>query len=560
MGEASGFRKLLKTERFSILLGAIAGLAACAELDVGAQALKASVAAGDSNVEGLAPVQLATDAEGYALWPGFSSSNGAWIAHPRLPAPARAHVRNTLNGRVIEAKLLRRDPTTPGPMILLSAEAARDLDIGPHRLTKVQIEVIEDSLPDASVAAAPAEEFPEPAPTAAVASAELAPVADAEPLAAIVEAPAPVADAPGGEAAAPTPQVLAEVPAGPASSVASAAPTAPAQPEPAQPVPAPGGAGVFRGDAPYELGGGAGGGELPIATPASTPAATPAPAAAAPAEPVREPVASRSVAPAPDAAPAPAPVATLTDRVSFVQVVSFSAESSAAELATRLSALGHPTVTDSGVSGETRWHRVLIGPLSSAEEEGRALEAARSLGYSDAYVTVRPAAAMNAPASVAPAAGAQAPAASASATPVPLPTPAAPMMSATARTPQPAAAPSPAEPIKTTPKPAPAPTQQAKSTAPAAAPAAPAAAPSTASSGGVSPYIQVGSFSVQSNADALVAQLKGKGLPSFAAPGRPDQSKLSRVLIGPLDGPEETARALEVARSLGHKDAFVTRF
>ncbi len=535
MGQSGGFRKVMKTERVSILLGAIVGVAACAQVDVGAHALKASaIGSEETNEERLAPVQVATDAEGYALWSGFRTKEGAWIAHPRLPAPSTAYVRNTLNGRVIQASLLRRDPTTPGPMILLSAEAARDLGIGPHRLTKVQIEVIEDTLPEAEIASAPTAEVPDPAPTALVSEDALPPMESTiEPLAAIVEAPAPLeppeaapepqtlAEIPAESATASAPQTLAEIPAEPAPVAALAAPTAPAQPAPASQS-----GGVFRGDAPYELGDTQGGGGLSLSEPAtpSAPSAikaaeAPAPTAveAAPVKVASAPVAAEpavrtsaapsapalAATPTPAAPSAPAPTAASGETQaaqSFVQVVSFTAESSAAELATRLSALGHPSLTDSGPAGESRWHRVLIGPLTSAGDEQGALEAARSLGYNDAFVTRRGATASE------PAAAAE-----------------------------PAVAPSAPPPEKPTAEAAPAPAS------------------------GTSPYIQVGSFSVKSNADALVATLKGQGLPSFATAGSGD-SKWSRVLIGPLDGSEQTARALDAAKSLGHTDAFITRF
>ncbi len=498
MGKSGGFRTLLRKERTSVLLGMVAGVAACAQVEIGAHAIKNSTSESDSE-ERLAPVQVATDAEGYALWSGFKTVDGAWIAHPALPAPSQAYVRNSLNGRVIEAKLLRRDPTTPGPMILLSAEAARDLGIGPHRLTKVQIEVIGDSLPEAEVAEAPTAEVPEPAPTDEVSEAALAPVAE-------------LADS---EAPAVEPQDLADAPEEPADAVIASQ----SVPEPDQQVAsapeissqaAPEEPDVFRGDAPYQLQGATGGGDLAYATPGEpAPSATLAAAAPTP-EPARS-------APAPEAAkPAPAPAeltASLPPVASgeqrFVQVVSFTAEGSAAELATRLNALGHPALTDSAVAGDSTWHRVLIGPLDGPEAVERALNAARELGYADAFPTVR--------------SSGSAPAKKAAVQDAPSRQPATQVTEVAAAQPAPAAA-----------------------------------APNTANV--ADPYVQVGSFTVQDNADNVAKLLKDRGLPSFTQSGSPGETRWHRVLIGPLADAAETAQALEAAKTLGHSDAFITRF
>lgn len=524
MGDKGGVRRILKTERISIVLGAIAAVAACAEVEVGAHAVKSSTALSESgSEERLAPVQVATDAEGYALWSGFRTVNGAWVAHPRLPAPSRAYVRNPINGRVIEAELLRRDPTTPGPMILLSAEAARALEIGPHRLTKVQIEVIKDSLPDTALAQAPTAEVPAPAPAGDVTADALAPLAESPetlPEAAPLETPALAADAPAQpeQPSATTPQVLAQIPAADEAPAPAAQP-APAEigtaPEPqvlaqipAEPAPvasaplrtaeAPAAPqapdGVFRGDAPYQFGGASGGGTLAATAPAaaSAPQApTPAPSAPTPAAAPRS--AEPPAKPAPAAAEGAAPA---SDEQRFVQVVSFTAESSAAELATRLNALGHPSLTDSGLAGETRWHRVLIGPLNGDAEVESALGAARELGYRDAFVTLRPAE-------------------------------------------QPA-------------------TPRAAAAAPA--PAAPAPASSAPAAKAGETYIQVGSFRQAENAEAAARRLKEQGLPSFTNSGSGGESSWHRVLIGPLKDPEAADAALREARAMGHTDAYITRF
>ena len=244
MGKSGGIRKMVGRRRVSVLLGMITGVAACAQVEIGAHAVKSSSLGEDDAPPEIAPVSVETDAEGYALWTGFRSEGGAWVAHPTLPAPGRAYVRNAQNGRVIEATLLRRNPNDPGPRILLSGEAANALEIGPHRLTKVQIEVISET---EVASAAPVEE---------VAATALAPVESAAPMA--VEPPAAPDDAPGptetlavrGPETAPESRVLAEIPAEPAPLGPARAPDVTEPAETAQ---------VFRGDAPYDLGGQSGG-------------------------------------------------------------------------------------------------------------------------------------------------------------------------------------------------------------------------------------------------------------------------------------------------------------
>ncbi len=513
MSSLRGVHRIINAERVGVLLGVIVGLVACAEVEIGVHALKSSGATTDATDEQrLAPVRVEPDAEGYALWSGFRTLDGAWIAHPMLPAPSRAYVRNTLNGRVVEAKLLRRDPATPGPMILLSADAARDLGIGPHRLTKVQIEVIGNDAPETEVASVSADEATAPASDADVSEAPLEPVETAavgEPDGPIDDL-APKAGETGETAPASAPQTLAEIPAEPtpAASIPGSADAAPASlvenaatiDEPA--VSGTGSSGVFRGDAPYELPGVSGGGDLPTAV-------EPVPAPAPPA--VREPSAAAGTsAPAAPVQPVTRPANSEPARSSgqsYVQVVSFTSEGSASELATRLNAMGQPTLTDSGKAGESIWHRVLIGPLSGAEDAESALNAARKLGFADAFVVDQSAVAATKPAAPPPS------------TPNPVPV-----------------------------KPAPQPTSDkdsAKSDDPTAAKKA---------------YVQVGSYSVADNAAAVASNLKGQGLPSFTAGGPESGSKWSRVLVGPLNGQGEVDRALQAAKSLGHSDAFVTRF
>lgn len=69
------------------------------------------------------------------------------------------------------------------------------------------------------------------------------------------------------------------------------------------------------------------------------------------------------------------------------------------------------------------------------------------------------------------------------------------------------------------------------------------------------PYIQVGSFSVHSNADALIQKLAAMGLP--VASGR--SGSLKMVGVGPFSDPAAQQRAMAAVHQLGFTDAFYRR-
>ncbi|MFN3262027.1 MAG: SPOR domain-containing protein [Pikeienuella sp.] len=117
------------------------------------------------------------------------------------------------------------------------------------------------------------------------------------------------------------------------------------------------------------------------------------------------------------------------------------------------------------------------------------------------------------------------------------PEPTAPEAAEPAADPLPAAEPSPR------PSPRPAPAETAVVAAPAPETAAPAAARTR--------HLQVGSFAVPGNAEALTERLRARGAPARTARG----GALTIVLIGPLPDEAAAAAAREAARAEGVTDA-----
>ncbi|GHE88092.1 sporulation protein [Aliiroseovarius zhejiangensis] len=89
--------------------------------------------------------------------------------------------------------------------------------------------------------------------------------------------------------------------------------------------------------------------------------------------------------------------------------------------------------------------------------------------------------------------------------------------------------------------------------APPPKPAAPKATPASALS---KPYIQVGIFSFEANADQTAAELRNAGLPATIKPGRSNGKSFWRVLVGPINSQEEHMAALKKTNDMGFTDAY----
>ncbi|MBW7922337.1 MAG: SPOR domain-containing protein [Rubellimicrobium sp.] len=111
-------------------------------------------------------------------------------------------------------------------------------------------------------------------------------------------------------------------------------------------------------------------------------------------------------------------------------------------------------------------------------------------------------------------------------------------------------------------------TQTLDGAAPAAAPAtppaaaaAPAAAPATAPATSTleRPFIQLGIFSVEANANGLAAQMTGRGVPARVARSTVQGQPYWRVLVGPAESAAQRATWLEQVKAQGFADAYFVR-
>lgn len=98
---------------------------------------------------------------------------------------------------------------------------------------------------------------------------------------------------------------------------------------------------------------------------------------------------------------------------------------------------------------------------------------------------------------------------------------------------------------------------EAKQTTPAPAPAAQSeVAPKPASSSLSKPYVQIGIFSVQSNANGAAAQMKGAGLPALTKKTTSGDKTFYRVLVGPASSKSELKSMTKKVHGIGFTDAY----
>jgi rare lipoprotein A len=90
------------------------------------------------------------------------------------------------------------------------------------------------------------------------------------------------------------------------------------------------------------------------------------------------------------------------------------------------------------------------------------------------------------------------------------------------------------------------------------APAPAAAAPAAASSLD-RPFIQLGIFSVEANAESLAREMTAKGLPARVAASRTQGQAFWRVLVGPAGTEAERQRFLDRVKAEGFADAYAVR-
>ena len=290
-----------------------------------------------------------------ALWDGRPSLGGVWVAHPDVKEPERALIRNSKTGQRIAGALFRRERDNPGPRIQLSSDAAAALGILAGQPTEL------------SVVAVRQEEV-------------------------VIEGTPAISEESAGEGAnvaIENPPNAARVDDTGGSTAAAAGATVAAS---ARTSKRPGFWGRFRNSLRNEPKRTATGATLDATTDPATvpevetvtldPVTTAAAAAIATAEKDDKPKARPGQTATAEPAPKPKPAANALKNP-FIQVGLFSVEENADAASTSLRQAGIvPTI----IPGENRW-RVIVGPMTTADDQASLLGQIRSLGYQDAFLS-----------------------------------------------------------------------------------------------------------------------------------------------------------------------------
>ncbi len=287
------------------------------------------------------------------LWDGRPSLGGIWVAHPDVTTPERVRIENVSSGRVINGALFRRERINPGPRIQVSSDAADALGMLAGQPAELSIVAVR-------------EEEVEIAPILAPEGEAIDPEAISEDTAMPAEVDDITADA----------ATVDEFDA-------SMSVDAPSAPKPQRQ-----GffAALFGGGAsqtePVETQVVAADGDVVTTTSATAPdveTATLDPIEAASAA-IDEAEANLS------SAPAPSRPTGGTLRNPFVQVGMFSVEENAQAAAASLRDAGIVPSIDAGSNGDRAFWRVMVGPMTTADEQATMLGQIRDLGYRDAFL------------------------------------------------------------------------------------------------------------------------------------------------------------------------------
>lgn len=284
-----------------------------------------------------------------ALWDGRPSLGGIWVAHPDVTTPERAIIVNETTGQRIAGALFRRERDNPGPRIQLSSDAAAALNILAGQPTEV------------SVVAVRQEEIEVEEPDPVISDEDIGDDAESS-------------DGDGGAAAA--------------TAAAAAGATEAATPE------------KPRGNFFQRLFGGnrrttatdtaaaadAGSGEAPTESAAAPSVET------QPLDPVTTGAAAAIAAADEDDKPAPRPERTEAPsglRNPFVQVGLFTVEANAFSARDNLRSAGIvPTVLEGSNDSGPFW-RVVVGPVTTKDDQAKLLAQVKNLGFRDAFLTDR---------------------------------------------------------------------------------------------------------------------------------------------------------------------------
>jgi cell division septation protein DedD len=337
---------------------ALFGLAACEEgftlgggqdgVDADPAAPRAATVPGSQDIERPDIFNATED----ALWDGRPSLGGVWIAHPDVTDPERARITNVANGQSIAGALFRRERDTPGPRLQLSSDLAAALGILAGQPTEVRV--------------------------VAVRREEIV----------VEEEPPVISDEDIGEESieGETTDATAAVAGGVAAGAAAATDTKPRgnffqrlfgrkpaeAADPTGPL-----------DATLDGETAASAAAPDVETQTLDPVTTGAAAAIARAEATDKPEPRPELASIEDD-PVPSGL-----RNPFIQVGLFSVEGNAADANATLREAGIvPTVLQGEQNGAPFW-RVVVGPVTTADDQAAILGQVRRLGYGDAFLTDR---------------------------------------------------------------------------------------------------------------------------------------------------------------------------
>ncbi len=282
-----------------------------------------------------------------ALWDGRPSLGGVWVAHPDIKTPERVLVTNTKTGKTIPGALFRRERENPGPVFQASSEAAALLGMLAGAPAELKVLAVRQE-----------EVIIEPEPV---------PVVEGDEISDEELATAGVVDDLNAE----VPETIEEEPKRgnflqrlfrrkPAENAAIAA------------------GGVAAAETVDDA-------SAPdVETSTLDPVASSAAAAIARAEASDKPEPRPERASAADPTPTPSAPAL---RNPFIQVGLFSVEANANAAAANLRQSGIiPTIDDRSTNGVLTW-RVLVGPVTTADDQAALLGQVKNLGFKDAFLT-----------------------------------------------------------------------------------------------------------------------------------------------------------------------------
>lgn len=408
---------------FALILG-LASFAACAEIEVGAEAAKrisrasgegGSAAAKNASEAGdiqlaqatgeqaedlpispyLKPAPQLFEATGEAVWDGKRTLQGVWVAHPLAESARRVRIFNEENGRAVDGALFKRDTTADDvSSVLISSEAAQLLGMGvgtpaPIRIVAVS-PVQRPTQPEAPAEAVVAETQPADTGTADGGAAEVAESAAPAAIATTAIAAAATVGA-SEDATADTDTAVAEETG---DKVAKAA-TQTSSGESAETI----AADVRKSVAVEPTGIAAPQAEAEAKEVAAKPKPTPEPrpepvkAEPEPAKPESEPKTFKletptvaATEPAKTAAPAKPAASQGTSKLKlpYVQAGIFGVKSNATKLIRRIEAKDLPALGREIKSGGKTLTKVLAGPFQTSGERDAALRTIRALGLKDA--------------------------------------------------------------------------------------------------------------------------------------------------------------------------------